>query len=484
MAGFAFVMGSEEGPRLLPFLIPLPQPQTGVPSRGLPGVPRLLPRLPGGLPDLNPNPRPGDSGDYWSVPNQLPGGPAMDGWEENWSQSFTVPTTVVLVTRDFAEPYTRTRCSDGGSFNESGWDNSSTRKIEDVLSIRVYPKVFTNREICGSGQTVESYGFVGLHVVVQGPSGAEVVQTPTFQPISRTSYGDWRAKQGGSITYLPQSFGGEPAVRPSPVPEYWPGRGFPDRPPEIAPAPEAFVPDGPFGPTAPPKRKAPPVPLVPSAPPNSVPVPVPAPPRVPAPIPPQIPQEKPGTSPRVQPKPAPAPGTSPAPGPGPAPALPEVTPDGLPQPLPVPVPQTPSWQETFLGRPIGQPASRDRATLPEIARQTGKLEQKSVALGEQQQSGGLDPELVDLLKELWERLNSSSPGGAYLLSGPCERNPDGSPMAPVAVEWPRTPGPIEGVSAKIDALAALLQVHKTMGQPACVKERQGKPVTVILREVR
>jgi len=137
----------------------------------------------------------------------------------------------------------------------------------------------------------------------------------------------------------------------------------------------------------------------------------------------------------------------------------------------------------FLGQPIGQPSARDRATLPELARQAGKIEQKNLVLGDLQQSGGLDPALVDLLSELRAWLKSEAPGGVYALSGPCERAPDGSLLPPVEIEWPRTSGPIGAVVARLDAIAALVQVHKTMGQPACVKERQGKPVTVILREV-
>jgi hypothetical protein len=136
----------------------------------------------------------------------------------------------------------------------------------------------------------------------------------------------------------------------------------------------------------------------------------------------------------------------------------------------------------FLGQPIGQPSARDRATLPEIARQAGKLEQKGQVLGDLQQSGGLDPDLVAALAELRAWLNAYSPGGVYTLAGPCERGPDGSLLPPVEVEYPATTGPVDAIAARIDAIAYLLQVHKIMGQPACVKERKGAPVTVILRE--
>jgi hypothetical protein len=207
---------------------------------------------------------------------------------------------------------------------------------------------------------------------------------------------------------------------------------------------------------------------------------------VPVPVPVPVPGQKPITT----------PGPVVVPKPVPIPPSPETIPDPTPNPRPIPNPgegvevkpeqkpeEVPEWKEDFQGKPIGQPAQRPAATAEGTAEFLGKIEQKLVIVGDMIKT--IPPTNVnppDWLDELLAWLMSAYDGGSYQLQGPCERQPDGTLKPPVKVEWQGGVGATSEVSKKIDALAALIQAHKDMGQPVCIKERKGQPVTVILRE--
>jgi hypothetical protein len=141
----------------------------------------------------------------------------------------------------------------------------------------------------------------------------------------------------------------------------------------------------------------------------------------------------------------------------------------------------PPWQEDFHGHPIGDPANRPRPTLEGLAEITGKLEEKLVIVGRPGNGGNGGGDLGALAQVL-ALLQRQIGGDSYYLQGPCERGPDGALLPPAEVPIPAANDTLSGVLFRLDALAALLQAHKDAGQPTCVKQRQGAPVTVILRE--
>lgn len=210
-------------------------------------------------------------------------------------------------------------------------------------------------------------------------------------------------------------------------------------------------------------------------------------------------------NPTVVPEPQPEADPLPAPGPGPsrrpvappipkpavpnaAPALPGriivVRPDGkLPAPAKDPVAIThPDAHFPVRGAPPVT-GNGPRPTPEGIAQELGRLEQKLARLSDPGPEGpGDGSDRLQLISDLIERLieftTSMTSGGGYGLSSPCEVDESGERIV-TTVNYPGATNSLGVLSNKVDALAALIQVHKDLKQPNCKQPAAvGQPVTV------
>ena len=220
-----------------------------------------------------------------------------------------------------------------------------------------------------------------------------------------------------------------------------------------------------------PRRKIP----LPTAPPLAPPAPVPAP--EPSPVP-----EEPG--PRKPPvvvpiTPAITPRTLP-------PSIPGVRPtkDGALVPQ-APAPVATTTPDAHFPVPGAPPVTGNgpRPTPEGIAQELGRLEQKLARLSDPGPGGlgdGTDRLglLFQILGKLVEFLTAINFGGVYSLSSPCVLDENDERIVST-VEYEGAPTTLGVVMNKIDALAALIQVHKDLKQPNCTpKKPVGQPVTV------
>lgn len=124
-----------------------------------------------------------------------------------------------------------------------------------------------------------------------------------------------------------------------------------------------------------------------------------------------------------------------------------------------------------------------------IAQELGRIEDKMAQLLQQTCDpgpGGDPPPPADLgeLRELLQLVRKPDPAGAYLLAGPCNPTGPGSAADPLEAAWPPTEGLGPAVLKRLDALAELLQHHKSLRQPICPPGRAvGTPVTVTFQEI-
>lgn len=156
-----------------------------------------------------------------------------------------------------------------------------------------------------------------------------------------------------------------------------------------------------------------------------------------------------------------------------APALPASVPADVHYPVPG-------------GAPVGGLAQAPQATLAGIAAEVGRIESKLNRM--------LNPTPVgdssDLMQLLWQAIQAlynamtdNRPGGAYVLSSPCELDANGDRIL-ASVTWPATEDNTAAVLARIDALAALLQTHKDLKQPNCKPPAAtGQPVQVQFTQI-
>jgi hypothetical protein len=159
----------------------------------------------------------------------------------------------------------------------------------------------------------------------------------------------------------------------------------------------------------------------------------------------------------------------------PQPASP-VTATGVRPQLPPAVPNTPTGT-TFLpgGRPLAP--NGPAPNLPAMAQEMGKLEQKlEMLLNPEDALSPLDLlnrviDQVENIEFLLERLFPPEPysfgAGAYQLQPVCERGPDGGPAPPLLASWEGGEGEFVELRQRLDALAELIQHHKTAKQPTC-----------------
>jgi len=162
-----------------------------------------------------------------------------------------------------------------------------------------------------------------------------------------------------------------------------------------------------------------------------------------------------------------------------APAVP-LTPAGTPVTLPAPGTQTtPAWQEVVGGLVIGSPAAAPRATSEAIASELGRIEEKTAGL-----LGGLGyPEAFDGLMRLLQLLELEDRGVDYLLHQPCGTQPNGQPWPPYKVTVPASIGISTAVVNRLDALARMLDLSKSVRQPICRGRSIGEAVTVTFQRV-
>jgi len=133
------------------------------------------------------------------------------------------------------------------------------------------------------------------------------------------------------------------------------------------------------------------------------------------------------------------------------------------------------------GAAVGSIATAPQATLAGIAAEVGRIESKLNRLLNPSVSG----DASDLLQLLWQGLQGlinslvdNRPGGQYELSSPCVLDSNDERVVYTA-EFPETEDNTAAVLARLDALAALLQIHKDLKQPICHQTPAvGQPVQV------
>lgn len=257
------------------------------------------------------------------------------------------------------------------------------------------------------------------------------------------------------------TFNGAPYVPPSSPAPVVPEAVRPTAP-ELAAAQDPVVAAAPVEPVVPD--------MLPAAVPGTQPVPAP--------------QPAPGGLPSPAPAPmqSPAPSMSPAPAPAPVPTAPR--PQAVPAtgPLPLPaVPQivpTPADAVVLDGQVQGGTGLAPAPNLPAMAAELGRLERKGeMTLDRLKGLSALD-DLAELLPSLLEFLATIDGGTTYTIQPPCGTKANGDPLDPIEVIVPPTVGPENATIARLDALAMLLDEHKSIRQPICKGKPAGEPVTV------
>jgi hypothetical protein len=190
-------------------------------------------------------------------------------------------------------------------------------------------------------------------------------------------------------------------------------------------------------------------------------------------------------------KPAPVPGLVPLPSPAPRPVkIPgRIDTDNgvLVKPRPRPIPTTPpGWTIPWPGAaPIPDVGVGPRPDLIGIATEVGKIERKI----EWMNGGGGRPvfdgdgplDLFQIASKLLEFLTAMNAETTYRLTGPCETDASGAPLPAVEIDVAGSDSALGVIRNRVDAIAALLQVHKDLKQPICKPERPkptGQWVTV------
>jgi len=226
--------------------------------------------------------------------------------------------------------------------------------------------------------------------------------------------------------------------------------------------------------------------------PRPAPAPVPAVAPLPAAVPTGTPAPRPSTAPGGAPAPsrrsAPgAPAPAPSPAPATAPALPNAVPLGPivapPAPIVAPPVVTPRDAVVLDGQVVGGPGLAPAPTLTAMAAELGRLERKGEMTLERLQGLSALDGLAELLPDLLEFLGTLDAGTTYSIQPPCGTKANGDPLDPVEVIVPPTVGPENALIARLDALAMLIDEHKSIRQPICKGKPAGAPVTVTGVEV-
>lgn len=130
---------------------------------------------------------------------------------------------------------------------------------------------------------------------------------------------------------------------------------------------------------------------------------------------------------------------------------------------------------TFLGPALvplttSGPAPNLEAMAKEMGKQEDKLERIFAAQNARPSTDVLNDILQLAIKPLYDYIKTffdDQPGGEYTFQAPCQINPvTGLPNSFVS-SWPDQPDQFSALVARLDALAALLQIHKDVKQPVC-----------------
>lgn len=112
-----------------------------------------------------------------------------------------------------------------------------------------------------------------------------------------------------------------------------------------------------------------------------------------------------------------------------------------------------------------------------IAGELGKLEQKLEIMLAPEGPGSLLDNInrvidqIENIKFVLESLFPPGPyefgAGAYQLAPVCDRDSEGNLIAPLTAAWAGGEGEFAELRQRLDALAQLIQHHKTLKQPTC-----------------
>jgi hypothetical protein len=156
-----------------------------------------------------------------------------------------------------------------------------------------------------------------------------------------------------------------------------------------------------------------------------------------------------------------------------------------------PAPAPTNTGATFLpgGRPLAP--NGPQPTIQGIATELGKLEQKlEIVLNPNDPLSPLEllNKVIDQIENiefLIERLFPPEPytfsPGAYELAPICDRNSEGELIEPLKAPWTGGEGELTELRRKLDALALLIQHHKTLKQPTCGGRGSGPSSNVTVR---
>jgi hypothetical protein len=165
-------------------------------------------------------------------------------------------------------------------------------------------------------------------------------------------------------------------------------------------------------------------------------------------------------------------GTAPAPLPPllPLPLPPlvlEPVPPQLPAPITTPIDSVIPWPGA---PPVGSPGQSPRPDLVGIAQELGKIERKlEIAFSPPADKPGFNwADAWGAFNALREFLIAVSDQGSYEISSPCVSDGQpGSAADPLVRSWSGSFGPTGQIITRLDAIAGLLQDHKTLKQPTC-----------------
>lgn len=150
--------------------------------------------------------------------------------------------------------------------------------------------------------------------------------------------------------------------------------------------------------------------------------------------------------------------------------------------VPVTDPGTTFLGPTSIPLTTSGPAPNLEAMAKEMGKQEDKLERIFNAQNAKPSTDVLNNLLELAVRPLYDYIKTffdDQPGGEYTFQAPCEINPVTGLPNSFASSWPAQPDQFSALVARLDALAALLQIHKDVKQPVCKQAPAvGQPVTV------
>lgn len=145
-------------------------------------------------------------------------------------------------------------------------------------------------------------------------------------------------------------------------------------------------------------------------------------------------------------------------------------------------------ERAVRGRTVGAVADRPAPTPEGLAEAIGRIE-RMVGIGLEEcccdgEAGGVDlSEVLDAIQGLRDDLLYEVGGDVYEIHPPCGATADGEPLPPVLFPVPAAIGEAGAAVARLDVIAEMIAMLKTLPQPVCKGARPiGNPVTVTFVE--